>query len=242
MTQNLHIRDLRSLHVRWWRYSLFLSLFVVESVEAGCEKFLAKFDVASRHQSLDHGSFVPLGVSIDDFRDFLEFLKDDPIFADAESIVIYGSRTNHQEGLRPQSNSDLDLRILWRSESLGADLNLMNELERVRKVNEALEPWSKRLGFKVAIEIPSFSSLREFVLELHPMFRAIRDLEESKEVQEIETEEDRLSAKIKTSEILTRHRLSINPGAIFIIKSQMQGAWMQERLRALGIRKIIHLN
>jgi len=228
--------------VKWlWGFLFFgLSLFV--RLEASCENFLSRIHDSSFGSARDLASAIPIGVSAKDFESFLKFLEVDPIFADAESIIIYGSRTNHSEGILPESESDLDIRILWKTDSLKDDLNLAKQLERVQNANQALETWSKKLGFKVSVEIPSFVSLSEFLQDLHPMHRAIFEMKKLGDRLSGLTEEERTALKIKINAILVRYRLPINPGAIFILKGEATSSTMQERLKALGVRKMILLN
>lgn len=228
--------------MKWLWGFLFFGFSLVVRLEASCEYFLSRIHDSSfgSHQILT--SAIPIGISAKDFESFLKFLEVDPIFSEAESIIIYGSRTNHSEGILPESESDLDIRILWKAGSLKDDLNLAKQLDRVQKVNQALEPWSKKLGFKVSVEIPSFVSLSEFIRDLHPMHRAIFEMKKLGESFPEQSEQDRTALKIKLNSILLRYRLPINPGAIFILKGEAKSSLMQERLKALGVRKMILLN
>lgn len=227
--------------MKWLGAFIFIGVCCTSSLRAGCVNILSRIHHPFSDFDRSFESLIPLGVSNQDFRDFLKFLEEDPAFADAESVILYGSRTNHSEGLLPQSNSDLDIRVLWRAQALGDELSMVKQLERVQLVNQVLEPWSKRLGFKVSVEIPSFVSLSEFIGELPPMHRAIFEMKKLDRQSHGQTEEERMAQKIKSNAILVRYRLPINPGTIFILKGQAQSALLQERLRALGVRKMILL-
>lgn len=228
--------------VKWLCGLLFFGFSLMLRLEASCENFLSRIHDSSFSSTPDSANAIPIGVSARDFKSFLKFLEDDPIFADAESIIIYGSRTNHSEGIPPESGSDMDIRILWKAGSLKDDLNSAKQLERVQRVNQALEPWSQKLGFKVSVEIPSFVSLSEFLLDLHPMHRVIFEMKKLGERLPSLTEEERIALKIKFNSILVRYRLPINPGAVFILKGEAANSIMQQHLKNLGVRKMILLN
>jgi hypothetical protein len=243
MDQDLQKRRGGGVFVRLLVCGIFLSLlWAPEKLSAGCERILKLMSQTENFFKKEESNSVPIGIAQKDFDEFVQFLNEDPIFSEAEAIIVYGSRTNHREGPAPTSVSDLDLRVLWKTKDSSEEFNLLKQLQRVVVVNEALSPWSQRFGFNVSIEIPSFVSFKEFVFEQKPMNAAIEELKQLDRRLLRDEFYDRTLHKMKASEILNRHELSINPGAVFIVRSSDHVDFLVKRLKDLGVRNIIQLN
>lgn len=169
------------------------------------------------------------GLDSELFEEFLDFLRNDPVFDEAEMIVLFGSRTQGERAYAVQQDSDLDIQVFWKSEDLD------EILERSQQVNDRLQPWSHRFGFPVSIQFPALMSANELISEL-PDAAEVR---ESFRLIDRIAEDGRWERDLHKGlsiELLNRaHHTYINPGAIFIFPAENSSS-LSRRVAQLGYR------
>jgi hypothetical protein len=177
-----------------------------------------------------------MGMNRKDLAEILIFMQDNPEFADAEVIVFYGSRTNHSEGPKPLSISDLDILVHWNSETYSPNDLLRKSVE----ASDELRPWKGLLGFTVEIQIPGVMSFDRFLEDRIPLYDAIyemRVLDEEVRLGKLGAHDHRRAFK----ELMNRHKTHVNPGAIFVLRNPRKALQWEVQLRKLGFSQIVHV-
>jgi hypothetical protein len=104
-----------------------------------------------------NGVRVPIGLKRELFERLIDQVRTDPAFADAEAVVLYGSRTHHLYGYEPTPTSDLDVRVYWK----GSATQHQQTVEKAVRANGVMEPVAKAAGFPIEQQIIKFGELDE---------------------------------------------------------------------------------
>jgi hypothetical protein len=104
-----------------------------------------------------NGVRVPLGLKPELFTRLLDHVRSHEAFADAEAVVLYGSRTHHGYGYAPTPTSDLDVRVYWK----GSAKQHHQTVGKAARANGVLAPIGEAAGFPISQQIIKFAELDE---------------------------------------------------------------------------------
>jgi hypothetical protein len=217
-------------------FGLGTSLSFQDSLFARCRDTLRVLSLINDLESQAPQLRPPIGMNRKDLAELLIFMQDNPEFSDAEVIVLYGSRTNHSEGPKPLSISDLDILVHWNSETYSPNDLLRKSVD----ASDELRPWKSLLGFTVEIQIPGVMSFDRFLEDRIPLHDAIDEMRALDE--EVRTENYGAHYHRKAfKELMNRHKTHVNPGAIFVLRNPRKARQWEVVLRNLGFSQIVHL-
>jgi hypothetical protein len=97
---------------------------------------------------------TPTGMTQASFGKLMSRVRTAPEFAEAEAVVLFGSRTHAHYGYKAKTGSDLDVRIFWKDHK-----NIDRTVSRTYAANGALASLGREVGFDIAQEIIKFYSL-----------------------------------------------------------------------------------
>jgi hypothetical protein len=171
----------------------------------------------------------PIGMPSDEFKNLLRLIQSSESFAEAEVIVLHGSRTHLEAGYRPRENSDLDISAFYSQDHFKR--TKLPVLENDEKINRSLEPLSRALGYKISIEVPRIDTFDTFLKRDKAFFyndkirglRFIDALADSGHWDEKTQREVYFGYQVQNGNWF-------NPEAIFIFKSKHK---INERINAL---------
>lgn len=227
--------------MRFWVVLLFAfglgtNLQFRDPLFARCHDTLRVLSLIHHFESQAPHLRPPIGMNRKDLAELLIFMQDTPEFSDAEVIVLYGSRTNHSEGPKPLSISDLDILVHWNSETYSPNDLLKKSVE----ASDELRPWKGILGFTVEIQIPGVMGFDRFLGDRIPLFDAIyemRELDEEVRLGNYGAHYHRKAFK----DLMNRHKTHVNPGAIFVLRNPRRALQWELELRKIGFSQILHM-
>ena len=181
------------------------------------------------------GVHPPRGFSQDQFDRFVVALRADPTAAEAQVIVMYGSRTHFTAGYGAGPTSDLDMMFFYGDSATNRDI------ARQLAVNDAMKATSADVGFKVEAEFPTAATFDEAVKNEFGMFRAGMGLDEQRRVYEAARRRGLTRPEIRDT--LRETDLVIGISRESVIAIRPIGNWTDRiiQLRALGYENIIVL-
>lgn len=227
--------------MRFWVVLLFAfgldtSLHFKGSLFARCSDTLRVLSLIQHLESQAPYLRPPMGMNRKDFAELLLFMQDNPEFTDSEVIVFYGSRTNHSEGPKPLSISDLDILVHWNSETYSPNDLLRKSVE----ASDELRPWKGLLGFTVEIQIPGVMSFDKFLEDRIPLYEAISDMRALDEEVRLGNHGAHYHRRA-FKELMNLHKTHVNPGAIFVLRNPRKALQWEVQLRKLGFSQIVHV-
>jgi len=175
---------------------------------------------------------IPQGVESEAHLQLLQIFRTDPSFADADVIVLYGSRTHFGVGYEARQDSDLDVSIFYRS----SDLERAEDypLDRMPEVNARMRSVALRTGFDISEQVPRFDSFDQF-LEQELKTEGFKDNMRSQRILDVLAKEGNWDEDVRRSQYLAiKGEHWFNQEAIFIFKTDQNLAERVIKLRKIG--------